>query len=86
MAEDPRVTIRIPESDLQIVDALVDAEEFRDRSEVIRRALKEFLNSRAAGYLETWKQRQAILAEAANLQTIVRSTSAQDALERLNKK
>ena len=86
MVDDARVTIRLSAGDLQLIDTFVEAGEFRDRSEAIRRAIKDFLNSRAKEVIESIKNRQALVAEVQALQSMQAAAESQkDAIERLNR-
>ena len=87
MAEDPRVTIRLPVSDLEALDTFVDAGEFRDRSDAIRAAIKDFLNSRAKVVLENLKARQQLQAELLAIQALRQHAEAsKPTIEKLNRK
>lgn len=50
-----RVTLRLPESALEILDTFVLSGEFASRSEVIRKAIREFVRSNAGKVLESQK-------------------------------
>lgn len=87
MAEDPRVTIRLSAGDLEALDTFVQAGEFRDRSEAIRAAIKDFLNSRAKVVLENLKNRQQLMAEVHAIQALRETVEAQkEAIEKLTRK
>ena len=87
MAEEVRVTVRISARDLADIDVFVSTGEFRDRSDLIRKAIKDYLNSRAKEVLESMKARQALVAEAqafANNEALV--AAQRDAIEKLTRK
>jgi len=87
MAEEVRVTVRISARDLADIDVFVSTGEFRDRSDLIRKAIKDYLNSRAKEVLESMKARQALVAEAqafANNEALV--AAQKEAIEKLTRK
>ena len=43
--ETTRITVRVPERDLSLIDALVEAGEYSNRTAVIRRAIRDLLKS-----------------------------------------
>ena len=87
MAEDPRVTIRLPVADLEALDMFVDAGEFRDRSDAIRAAIKDFLNSRAKVVLENLKVKQQVQAELQAIKALREHAEAvRSTVEKLNRK
>ena len=45
--ENHRITIRIPQYDLQLIDLFIKAGDFSSRSEIIRRAVNEFVKAYA---------------------------------------
>jgi len=47
-----RITIRLPQHDIHSVDLFVKAGEFATRSEVIRRAVNEFIKNYADSLIE----------------------------------
>lgn len=47
MNDTERVTLRLPVQDLRDLDMFVETGEFANRSEAIRRAIKDFVRSRA---------------------------------------
>jgi Arc/MetJ-type ribon-helix-helix transcriptional regulator len=50
--ETRRITIRLPQHDIHSVDVFVKAGEFATRSEVIRRAVNEFVKNYADSVIE----------------------------------
>ena len=48
-----RITIRLPQHDIHSIDLFVRAGEFATRSEVIRRAVNEFVKNYADNLIET---------------------------------
>ena len=50
--ETRRITIRLPQHDIHSVDLFVKAGEFSTRSEVIRRAVNEFIKNYADSLIE----------------------------------
>jgi Arc/MetJ-type ribon-helix-helix transcriptional regulator len=51
--ETQRITIRLPQRDIHSIDLFVRAGEFATRSEVIRRAVNEFVKNYADNLIET---------------------------------
>lgn len=47
MARTERVTVRLPEQDVQTLDALVQLGEFGNRSEAVRQAVRDLILERA---------------------------------------
>lgn len=87
MADDHRVTIRLSAVDNEALDAFVKAGEFRDKSEVIRAAIKDFLNSRAKVILENLRARQSLMAEVNAISAMREAADAQkDTVEKLTRK
>ncbi len=43
-----RITIRLPEKDLRLIDSFLEEEDFSSRSELLRLAAKEFIDRRIA--------------------------------------
>ncbi|HLE96419.1 MAG TPA: ribbon-helix-helix domain-containing protein [Candidatus Thermoplasmatota archaeon] len=81
------MTVRISARDLADIDVFVSTGEFRDRSDLIRKAIKDYLNSRAKEVLESMKARQALVAEAqafANNEALV--AAQKEAIEKLTRK
>lgn len=60
MANTERVTLRVPESDLEQVEMLVELGEFANRSEAIRQAIKDLIRSRADQVQEDVEAREKI--------------------------
>ncbi len=60
MANNERVTLRVPESDLEQVEMLVELGEFANRSEAIRQAIKDLIRSRADQVQEDVEAREKI--------------------------
>ncbi|HWG89428.1 MAG TPA: ribbon-helix-helix domain-containing protein [Candidatus Thermoplasmatota archaeon] len=84
MNDTERVTLRLPVDDLRDLDLLIEAGEFSNRSEAIRRAIKEFVRSRAkdvAAGLEARKELQRSFIELENLKAQVEAQ--QEQLKRL---
>lgn len=50
--EKNRITIRLPAQDLQSIDLFIRAGEFSSRSQVIRRALKDFIKKYTTQIIE----------------------------------
>lgn len=51
--ETQRITIRLPQRDIYSIDLFVRAGEFATRSEVIRRAVHEYIKNYADSVIET---------------------------------
>ena len=51
--EKQRITIRLPQRDIHSIDLFIRAGEFATRSEVIRRAVNEFVKKYADNVIET---------------------------------
>jgi len=51
--ETQRITIRLPQRDINSIDLFVRAGEFATRSEVIRRAVHEYVKNYADSLIET---------------------------------
>ncbi len=67
---DERVTLRLPADDLAYLDMFVEAGEFSNRSDAIRKAIREFIRVKAKdlqGSLEARKQLQDAMAEMEQL-------------------
>ena len=50
--ENDRITIRLPRIYLRQIDVFINAGEFSTRSEVIRNAVKEYIDNYASRFLE----------------------------------
>ncbi|MHB8585961.1 MAG: ribbon-helix-helix domain-containing protein [Thermoplasmatota archaeon] len=61
MADDERVTLRLPKEDLQLLDSLVNAHVFGSRSEVIRQAIGEFFHQKGPEIQAKLAARHALL-------------------------
>ncbi|MHB8606489.1 MAG: ribbon-helix-helix domain-containing protein [Thermoplasmatota archaeon] len=64
--ESERVTIRLPKEDLDLIDAFVVAGESSNRSEVIRRAVREYATEHAkklTARVQAQKEAKAALAQ-----------------------
>jgi Arc/MetJ-type ribon-helix-helix transcriptional regulator len=74
--ENDRITIRLPQIDLRQIDAFIRLGEFTTRSEVVRHAVKEYIEN----------QRTRILAKAENIKKIQELEAAAAAIEPYMKK
>jgi len=60
-AETERVTLRLPVSVLQDLDAFIQTGEYTTRSEAIRAAIKHFVRAKASEVKETTEARKTLL-------------------------
>lgn len=70
MADDERVTLRLPSRELQALDIFVEAGMFPNRSEAIRQAIKDLINNRTAEVEKALETRQKLIESAARLQNL----------------
>lgn len=69
--ENDRITIRLPQIDLRQIDVFIRLGEFSTRSEVVRRAVKEYIDSHSNRILEKadkFKKIQELEAAAAAIE------------------
>ncbi len=57
---DERVTLRLPADDLRSLDVFVEIGEFSNRSDAMRRAIKDFIRNRASDLRETLEARKQL--------------------------
>lgn len=82
-----RITIRVPERDLTIIDALVETGEFTNRTAVIRRAIRDFLEAQGPKMAESAKSNQALTAALLQMQEMQQQMEEQrKLLEQLMRK
>jgi Arc/MetJ-type ribon-helix-helix transcriptional regulator len=74
--ETDRITIRLPQIDLHQIDLLIRIGEFSTRSEVVRHAVKEYID----------KHTTIILAQAEKIKKIQQLEAAVEAIEPYMKK
>ena len=82
-----RITTRIPDEDLDFVDALVDAGEFTNRTAVIRRALRDFISAygpKMKAAMESRKESTEAMLSMAEIQAQI--DQAQRAIDQLARK
>ncbi|HDM25292.1 hypothetical protein B6U70_00450 [Euryarchaeota archaeon ex4484_162] len=66
-----RITVRLPKNDLHAIDLFIRAGEFSTRSEVIRRAVSEFIRNYA----------DQVIEKADKLQKVQKLEAAVEAIE-----
>jgi Arc/MetJ-type ribon-helix-helix transcriptional regulator len=69
--ENDRITIRLPQIDLRQIDVFIRLGEFSTRSEVVRHAVKEYIENHTTRILakaEKFKQIQELEAAAAAIE------------------
>ncbi len=87
MADTTRITVRVPDRDLALIDALVDTGEFTNRTAVVRRAIKDFLREQGDKVREGTEKEAALteaLLKTQEMQNQLREQ--QDRLEELMRK
>jgi Arc/MetJ-type ribon-helix-helix transcriptional regulator len=70
MADDERVTLRLPKDDLELLDKLVGAHIFGSRSEAIRQAISELFKQRAKEFHDRMTARQTIAEGSAAFESL----------------
>lgn len=65
MVKTVRVTIRLPEADVDTIDTFVDAGESRDRTDFIRRAIKAYVRSMTPEVTKAIQEQQQLAAALA---------------------
>ncbi|HVL48379.1 MAG TPA: ribbon-helix-helix domain-containing protein [Candidatus Thermoplasmatota archaeon] len=79
MQDTERVTLRLPVADLQLLDMFIESGEFGNRSEAIRRAIKDFVRTRAADVKAGLEARKSLQDAFLELETLKAQVEAQKA-------
>lgn len=69
-AETERVTLRLPVTDLDALDAFVQAGQFMNRSDVIREAIRNFVRSRAKEVQDGVAAHKVLMESAQEMQNL----------------
>lgn len=84
MTDTERVTLRLPVQDLRDIDMFIETGEFSNRSEAIRRAIKDFVRSRAKEVVAGMEARKELQRSYLELETLKAQVEAQqDQLKKL---
>lgn len=87
MNDSERVTLRLPQSDLQALDMFVGTGEFPNRSEAIRQAIKDFVRNRAKEVVESMNARKSLTDTFVQMQELkAQLESQQKVLDQLMRK
>jgi Arc/MetJ-type ribon-helix-helix transcriptional regulator len=75
--ETQRITVRVPVRDVEIMEALVEAGEYPNRTAVVRRAIRDFIKEKGSEMKETVESQQDLTEALQQMQQMQEQIEAQ---------